>query len=268
MTKTDLAGKIYWDQYWSQVKLPAEINPKRYNPVDWELIRVCGKFLSVDSEKSIVEIGGAPGKYLSYFAKKYKYKASAIDYSFIGCNKIRENFELLGLDVTVYNTDIQSPRVKLPQFDVVFSFGVIEHFTNYEDLIGKHIELLKPSGILMIGVPHFIYAFARVFKYLAPKTMGRHSLEAIDINNWQLENKKLKTLFKGYVGGFEPMYIQSVIIEEKGKVSLLMKLVFIFINLFGRIRGALYKFIPASRVFQRLNSRYWSVFALGVYKKE
>jgi 2-polyprenyl-3-methyl-5-hydroxy-6-metoxy-1,4-benzoquinol methylase len=37
----------------------------------------------------------------------------------------------------------------------VISFGFIEHFDNPENVIQKHLDLLKPGGILIVGVPNF-----------------------------------------------------------------------------------------------------------------
>jgi len=39
-------------------------------------------------------------------------------------------------------------------FDVVASFGFIEHFENPGSVVARHLELLRPGGILLISVPN------------------------------------------------------------------------------------------------------------------
>ena len=67
-----------------------------------------------------MEIGGAPGQFIAYLSKYHGYEASVIEYSETGCQKTKENFALLGLNVKVYNRDFFGDLSDLPRFDVVF----------------------------------------------------------------------------------------------------------------------------------------------------
>jgi len=68
---------------------------------------------------------------------------------------MREAFEIRNLDVTIYNRDIFGDLSDLPSFDIVFSMGFIEHFSDLDSIVGKHVELLKKHGILLLGVPNY-----------------------------------------------------------------------------------------------------------------
>ena len=272
-SETELTDNAYWDNYWSGYSLPAIVGN---NPLDQVLnaqFRTFDLVLSADSEKSILEIGGAPGQYLAYFAKKYGFKASALDYSAIGCDVTRKNFELLGLEVTLYQQDLLSMDGTIPLFDIVYSLGVVEHFTDLELVIGKHLELLKPGGILIIGVPYFIKVFYPLFQWLLPKTMSGHYIESIDIRKWKTFERKfnLQILFKNYIGGFEPLLIRAVINKEHSNDDThhitARKYVVSLLNIYGRIRKFIYRHFPACHVIERINSRFFSAYAIGMYRK-
>ncbi len=271
---TELTDNEYWDNYWSGYKLPAVVEMKPGNQVMNAQLRTLDLFLSADPGNSILEIGGAPGQYLAYFAKKYGFKASALDYSATGCELTRKNFELLGLDVTVYQQDLLSIDGTLPLFDIVYSMGVVEHFTDLELVIGKHLDLLKPGGLLIIGVPHFIRVFSPLLKTLAPKTMSGHCLDSIDIQNWTSFERKynLDILFKNYIGGFEPLLIKSVVnqeIENTGsRIKQSGKLVESLLEFYSRVRWFVYRRYPSCRIFAKINSRYFSAYAMGIYRQQ
>jgi 2-polyprenyl-3-methyl-5-hydroxy-6-metoxy-1,4-benzoquinol methylase len=110
------------------------------------------KYLDFSTKKSIIEIGAYPGKNLGYFAKHFGYKPTAIDFV-DNINEIQENMKMNGInncrvlqqDFFKWNTD--------ETFDVVCSFGFIEHFTDYRQVIQRHIDLIKQDGVLIITVP-------------------------------------------------------------------------------------------------------------------
>jgi SAM-dependent methyltransferase len=203
-------------------------------------------------------IGGAPGQLLVYFAKEFGYSAHAIDYSTIGCGKMREAFEIANLDVTLYNRDIFSDLSDLPRFDIVFSMGFIEHFSDLDSIVEKHIELLKKQGILLLGVPNYRGISHVVLKRLAPRKLSMHNLETMEIKNWESFEKKhgLRTIFKAYIGGFHPgMYRRC---ENRTFINQLIRFFFKCVRVLITDRLAF---------LRRFNSIYWSAYVVGIYRK-
>jgi len=83
-----------------------------------------------------------------YFAKEFGFKVYGIDYSEIGCKQAREVLSNTGVEGNVICAIFFSPPENLiDAFDVVVSFGVVEHF---EDTAGiaAFSRFLKPNGIL------------------------------------------------------------------------------------------------------------------------
>jgi len=257
MKQNRLTKQQDWEDYWDKLKLPAEIKKSKNNLYLNEILKIFDKFLPKNSNLSILEIGGAPGQYLAYMQKNFHYKIHALDYSSIGCRKTKENFDLLNLKGIIYQRDLFSHDLSdLPKFDIVYSQGFIEHFLDLEKVIEKHLELLKPGGILLIGTPNFLGINHLVLKKLAPRLIAQHNLSSMDIRNWENFEKrfKLKVIFKGYIGGFEPR------IYHYENRMFLNRLIYIFFRGIRIITDNL-KFL------RKFNSKYWSGYVIGVYRK-
>ena len=55
-------------------------------------------------------------------------------------------------------------------FHIVYSLGFIEHFKELNIVVKKHTELLKPGGILLLGVPNL----GGIYSFLLKKTASQH----------------------------------------------------------------------------------------------
>ena len=68
---------------------------------------------------------------------------------------------------------------------VACSFGFIEHFWNLEEVIERHVKLVKPGGTLILAAPNFRglqYAFDRL---LDAANLRRHVIKAMDLRAWR-----------------------------------------------------------------------------------
>jgi SAM-dependent methyltransferase len=253
--KEKLTEKEYWEDRWDRIRLPVIIEPATKHPINKEILRLFEKFLPKE-ELSAVEIGGAPGQYVAYLNKYHGYETSIIEYSEVGCQKAKENFNLLGLDVNIYNRDFFGDISDIPRFDIVFSMGFIEHFSDLDDVFRRHVSLLRKSGILVLGVPNFRGISQKVLMQTAPDMLARHNLEAMDIQNWSaLESTHgLIPLFKGYIGGFEPKQLKRC--EHRTLKNLSIRYFF----------KMLHSLMSPFAFLRKFNSPTWSAYLLGIYK--
>jgi SAM-dependent methyltransferase len=253
-----LTEKAHWENRWERIKAPKEIRRDTKHAVNSELIKIFDTYLPQQTGLTALEIGGAPGQFLAYFTKQFGYLPHAIDYSTIGCEKMREAFGVVNLDVTIYHRDIFSDLSDLPRFDIVFSMGFIEHFSDLDSIVGKHLELLKKQGILLLGVPNYRGISQVVLKRLAPQKLSMHNLETMDIKRWGSFEKKhgLETIFKAYIGGFNPgMYRRC---ENRTLKNQLIRFFFKSVRVLITDRLSF---------LRRFNSIYWSAYLLGIYRK-
>ncbi len=118
---------------------------------------VFSQFLTVSPGATVLEVGCAGGSFLYHIAHKYQYQAFGVDFSdqLPLTNKIfiDHNYPL----PTLYKEDFLTWQPE-QKFDLVMSFGFIEHFDDPRQIIKKHLDLLKPGGKLIISLPHFAHA--------------------------------------------------------------------------------------------------------------
>lgn len=145
---TEYTSKQFWDSYYGKFK------PHKVEKVVFA--DIFEKYLKSDSGKDILEIGCAGGDFLVYLAKRYHYKAFGVDYS----DELWTTEELSKFNdlpaPTLFKEDIFKWNPGR-QFDIVCSFGFLEHFDDPSPVIKKHLELLKPGGTLIITMPHFAH---------------------------------------------------------------------------------------------------------------
>jgi len=258
MNKEELTSEQFWNEYWEDYPLPSEIKRSKGELFLNTLLDTFDNYLPRDKNKTILEIGGSPGRYLAYMYRNFGYKIHSLDYSETGNKKTIENFNLLQIPIEVYNKDLFSDELNLPQFDIVYSLGFIEHFFDLNLVIEKHLKLLKHSGILLIGVPNYLGINHWFLKRLSPKLLSIHNIAAMDISNWRsLEEKyNLQKIFKGYIGGFEPQNLNRW--EKKNIKTFLLKVITKILSL---LLHSNFKFL------RRFNSKYFSAYLVGIYRK-
>jgi Cyclopropane fatty acid synthase and related methyltransferases len=253
-----LTEETYWDSYWSSVSLPREITRRPGRLYLNAILDVFDRFVPKSSGQTVLEVGGAPGQYLAYMHRAFGAEVHCLDYSAMGCSKAEENLALLNIPGCVHRVDLFDPDVSLGPFDVVYSLGFIEHFSNLVPVVARHLALLKPGGLLILGAPNFLGVNRWFLSRLAPELLAKHNLLAMDVDNWaQFEDTLgLLPIWKGYVGGFEP----SILDRWEG---------------YTPSRAALRLLIRAMRkvltghfsVLRRVNTKRTSGYVMGVYQK-
>jgi ubiquinone/menaquinone biosynthesis C-methylase UbiE len=137
--------------------------------------------------KKILEIGIGHGTDLIQFAK-----SGAICYGVDITDKHLEltqaNFNLQKLDVTLYKSDASQMPFEDSYFDCIYSFGVIHHIPDAENVIKECFRILKPGGKIMLAFYYKYSAFSILIKFL------NHGL----VNGWLF-----KMGFKGLLSTIE-----------------------------------------------------------------
>ncbi len=173
MASTIYTNKQFWDSYYGKFK------PHTVENVNFA--DLFEKYLSPDPQKSILEIGCAGGDFLCFLAKKYHYQAYGVDYS----DEIETTRALFAynnmLEPTLYKEDLFSWNPDR-QFDIVCSFGFLEHFDDPKSVIEKHLNLLSPGGMLIITIPHFAH-LQYLFHWLIDRdNLKKHNAKIMKVN--------------------------------------------------------------------------------------
>jgi hypothetical protein len=84
------------------------------------------------------------------------------------------------------------------------------------------VRLVKPGGYLVLGVPNLRGLHGWFFRRLAPKTYATHVIDAMDLGTWSAfeDRYELESIFKGYIGGFEPRIFCRI--EDRSLLNLFL----------------------------------------------
>jgi SAM-dependent methyltransferase len=196
----------FWDAYWAGVDLPQEFTEANTSPYIREFLTRFDRYFPSDRSLSILEIGGAPGRYLAYFHRRFGYRAHALDYSPVGYELTRRNLEALGIPATVVHGDMFDSRLVLAPCDIVYSLGLIEHFDNPAAVAAAHLRFAKPGGLLAVGAPNMRGLSGLLHRWLSPSVLEGLHVPSTDPHRWEKFERELglHVLWKGYISGFEP----------------------------------------------------------------
>ena len=158
----DKAGKQYWDKTWGTYDMPKEVNPRdgglpnHINRSFHEYF--CQIFSHANTQgKTILEIGCARSVWLPYFSKEFGFNVTGIDYSEIGCQQAMQVLSKAEVEGEIVCADFFSPPGSmLKAFDVVVSFGVLEHFKDTTTCVAAFSKFLKPGGLLITSIPNML----------------------------------------------------------------------------------------------------------------
>lgn len=191
-------NKAYWEQFYAHNEL--RIKPK-IEIRHW--VEQYIPSVSKGDNKTCIEIGCFPGSYLTIFGD-LGYKLYGIDFC-KDLNLLPEFLKNRGYSTGDFWQEDFLGFNHPHKFDIVASFGFIEHFTNWVEILERHISLLNNKGYLIVEVPNFIGPFQHWLHANFDKArFDRHHIPAMDIEKWTdiLDKRGLKIIHKGYFGRF------------------------------------------------------------------
>jgi 2-polyprenyl-3-methyl-5-hydroxy-6-metoxy-1,4-benzoquinol methylase len=184
----DKASPEFWDHWWKRSRLPAPIDPLRPGLKNYLFRRFHQYFQRLfegydTSSMKLIEVGCAQSVYLPYFAQHFGFEVSGIDRSELGCQGARALLEREGVKGQVYCADFFSvPEHLMRRFDIVISFGVVEHFQPTSEAVRAMAGLLKSEGRMITSVPNLtgvVGAYQKLLDrdiYSVHVPLGRESL--------------------------------------------------------------------------------------------
>jgi hypothetical protein len=162
------------------------------------------KYIPQNKNGNCIEIGSYPGPHLATFGD-LGYILNGID--FHPDNSIRlpiwlnsQNF----ITGAFLSSDFFEFETKL-RYDVVASFGFIEHFNNYKDVILRHAALVNNNGYLIITTPNFKGSIQNwLHGFFDKENLSKHNVESMDPIEWKnlLSENGFEILYYGYFGDF------------------------------------------------------------------
>jgi len=177
MPVTSVVPQRYWDSLYENLE------PRYDSQTNILFADLFDRFLKPGG--TCFEVGCYPGNFLIHLGRRFNYEVSGIDATPFVLTRMPERLRQHGLKIgRFYHGDfLQFQPEHL--YDVVCSFGFIEHFTNFENVMEKHLRMVAPGGTLIVSCPNFRYAQFVFHRLLDPVNLSRHVLAAMDLSRWR-----------------------------------------------------------------------------------
>ena len=212
-----------------------------------------------------MEIGAGSSGWLPYFANKYRLKVSGLDYSEIGCKLAIENLRLLNIDFDeIICQDIfewQGDK----KYDVIFSYGVVEHFENPERILKICYDHLSPDGIIITLVPNLRGVMGKWSQKYVPEIFKIHkviSREELTSLHQQAGFQNIKTDYAGTfsIGVIPWIRSDHFLFKEK---SLLRKISLLSISGISKVSSLINRAFGVNKPSEK-----WSPYLISIMRKQ
>lgn len=155
-----------------------------------------------------VEVGSAPGEFVTRLKDRFGLDPYGIEYSPRGAELNRRVFAAHGVDPGhVIEVDFFDPELQArhgESFDVVLSRGFIEHFTDVAGVVQRHLDLLRPGGLLVVVIPNLRGLNLALSWLFHREVVAMHNLEIMDRASFLalFDRRQVTPLFCDYFGTF------------------------------------------------------------------
>ncbi|MDO3640618.1 bifunctional 2-polyprenyl-6-hydroxyphenol methylase/3-demethylubiquinol 3-O-methyltransferase UbiG [Mucilaginibacter sp. L3T2-6] len=177
LMEQNLTDRSFWKAFWESRKGLIFFIKRNYVFGD-----ILSKLIAEKNVKNAIELGGFPGYYATYLKKYENLDTTLFDY-YIHHDLINQLLERNGLkpgDINIIEADLfnYTPE-KL--YDMVLSFGLIEHFNDTKAIIDTHLHFLKPGGVLFITLPNFKSVNGWVQRNFDKENYDKHNINSMDL---------------------------------------------------------------------------------------
>jgi SAM-dependent methyltransferase len=150
-----LSEKGYWDGLWERRGVKGHLDFRNYSLRRFDAF--FRRVLPGTPGLAFLEIGCAGSRWLRYFAEVFGYRVSGIDYSELGCRQAREILRQFGVAGEIFCRDVfaESPDLE-GGFDVVFSYGFVEHFGDPVSVLRRMARFCRPHGHILTVIPNLL----------------------------------------------------------------------------------------------------------------
>jgi 2-polyprenyl-3-methyl-5-hydroxy-6-metoxy-1,4-benzoquinol methylase len=201
----EFASEQYWSSIWRRVELghigvwEADPAVKQQSKLISGLIE---EMLQRKETVNILEIGCANSFWLPHFARRFNVNVYGLDYSLPGCFQAKNQLNRQHIDGHIFCQDFFNfVEDGVENFDIIISFGFIEHFGNPSLALGGMYQILRPGGIVFANVPNI----AGIYGYLQKKIdwdvyNGHILMSDMEIAEYARQAGFID-VYSGYIGG-------------------------------------------------------------------
>jgi 2-polyprenyl-3-methyl-5-hydroxy-6-metoxy-1,4-benzoquinol methylase len=175
--KTEIS---YWESQWGGKRHPKpyHLDINKRNLRNFKVRKFHQLFSMILNDrrgKRLIEIGCGSSLWLPYFASCFDMEITGIDYSPTGCHQAKELLERFNVRGDILEADLFNPPSEMfGKFDIVVSFGVVEHFSDPSVCIHACSKFMRKEGIMITVIPNMIGLVGKIQKCIDPVVFNLH----------------------------------------------------------------------------------------------
>jgi 2-polyprenyl-3-methyl-5-hydroxy-6-metoxy-1,4-benzoquinol methylase len=192
---TDLTDPGYWAQR-QQALHKAVLDPTLADLAD-----AVQPYLRDRQGGRFIELGCSPGLVSACIALQNDFDFHGVDFAPSADMYLETMRAITGKTAVLWKADLRSFAPDT-LYDVVASFGLIEHFDDPGPILDHHVRLCKPGGIILVTIPNFRHLQWLYHALLDAPDLARHNTRIMtpDYLRSFAARAGLETLFCGHAG--------------------------------------------------------------------
>ena len=167
---TDIASVSHWDSVWTDT--PSVRGFSSLNYYDFRLAQLFQDHMRPGGR--VLEIGCGGSRWIQFFADSMKCETWGIDYSGAGLKITAQNNSGSSNVHLVQGDFFDESLLPLDHFDLIYSLGFIEHFTETAVVTRRIANLLRPGGKVMTLIPNFAGPYGALQRRVNRPTFEKH----------------------------------------------------------------------------------------------
>jgi 2-polyprenyl-3-methyl-5-hydroxy-6-metoxy-1,4-benzoquinol methylase len=177
MAGRDLAKKEHWDNLYADCKIT--ITKKWFPKIYLTLVieHILSKEITRNNPNTILEIGCGNSIFLPYVAKTTNAQVTGIDYSEEGCQLALQRLNMEGVSGEIICKDIINvDHEMIGKYDFVYSLGVVEHYSDLNEILKEELKFVKPGGVLLTEIPNLNLIPGLLVWIYQPELLAKHQI--------------------------------------------------------------------------------------------
>ena len=182
-SQVDKAKVDHWETVWGGMDMPSPMVSNGRAVRDYLTRCFDGffgnafkRFSETGGEKtSLIELGCGRSIWLPWFAQRFDCEVAGLDYSETGCRQAQALLARDNIKADIREGDIFHPPQDMQnRYDVVTSFGLIEHFTDTADCVSHCAAFAKPGGLVISEIPNMFGLNGAIVKIINRRVFDMH----------------------------------------------------------------------------------------------
>jgi SAM-dependent methyltransferase len=173
-TNRALTRADYWDGLYRALPSAAQTwTPRSYD--ERLLARALAHTVRTSQARSILEVGCGHSLLLTWLARISRARITGMDYSPHGCRLAEQRLADAGVTGRIVCADLFAPPAdELKRHELVYSLGLVEHFSDTTATLRQLANLLAPGGTLLTVIPNLVSLHGWLVRHWQPAVARQH----------------------------------------------------------------------------------------------